>query len=167
MAAVTLSGKHQFTLPVDMVRSPGLNPGDKLIAELVDDHVVLLPQQQSWGDYFMGSVKGVYGPTIREIDRYIAEERASPERWEWRQQFDDMLATHPDVEVMVETLRSSPHYTANWDQLRDSLTREKRSDPGDIRNALQMLVDHGAARRIPLDGTVREVYRPVRELAEG
>ena len=75
MATVTLSSKHQVTLPVDMIRTLGLKAGDKLVAELIDDRIVLLPQPESWADYFIGSVKGVYGSTKEEIDRYIAEVR--------------------------------------------------------------------------------------------
>ena len=43
MATITLSSKHQVTLPVDIVRSLGLKAGDKLVAELIDDRIVLLP----------------------------------------------------------------------------------------------------------------------------
>jgi antitoxin ChpS len=75
MATVTLSSKHQVTLPVDMVRSLGLKAGDKLVAELIDDRIVLLPKPESWTNYFTGSLKGVYGDTKEEIDRYIAEIR--------------------------------------------------------------------------------------------
>ncbi len=75
MATITLSSKHQVTLPVDIVRSLGLKAGDKLVAELIDDRIVLLPQPESWVDYFAGSMKGVYGSTREEIDRYIAEVR--------------------------------------------------------------------------------------------
>ena len=75
MATITLSSKHQVTLPVDIVRSLGLKAGDKLVAELIDDRIVLLPQPDSWTDYFIGSMKGVYGSTKEEIDRYIAEVR--------------------------------------------------------------------------------------------
>ena len=75
MAVITLSSKHQITLPVYMVRSLGLKTGDKLVVELIDDHIVLLPQPESWTDYFAGSLKGVYGETKEEIDRYIAEVR--------------------------------------------------------------------------------------------
>ena len=53
----------------------GLQAGDKLVAELIGDHIVLLPQPESWVDYFVGSMKGVYGSTREEIDRYIAEVR--------------------------------------------------------------------------------------------
>ena len=75
MPTITLSSKHQVTLPAEMVRNLGLKPGAKLVAELIDDHIVLLPQPESWANYFLGSMKGVYGSTKEEIDRYIAEVR--------------------------------------------------------------------------------------------
>ncbi|MBI4198183.1 MAG: AbrB/MazE/SpoVT family DNA-binding domain-containing protein [Chloroflexi bacterium] len=75
MTTVTLSSKHQITLPVDLVRGLNLKPGDKLVVELIDDHLIVLPQPQSWVDYFAGSMKGVYGNTVEEVDRYIAEVR--------------------------------------------------------------------------------------------
>lgn len=69
MATVTLSSEHQITLPVELVRSLKLEPGDKLVVELVDDHLIVLPEPGSWADYFRGSMKGVYGDTVEEIDR--------------------------------------------------------------------------------------------------
>ena len=75
MTNVTLSSKNQITLPVEMVRALSLRQGDKLVAELIDNHIVLLPKPESWVDYFEGSMKGVYGSTKGEIDRYIAEVR--------------------------------------------------------------------------------------------
>ena len=75
MATITLSSKNQVTLPAEMVRSLGLKPGTKIVAELIDDLIVLLPQPESWVDYFVGSMRGVYGSTKEEIDRYIAEVR--------------------------------------------------------------------------------------------
>ncbi len=75
MATITMSSKNQVTLPADMVRGLGLKPGDKLVAQLIDDRIVLLPKPESWTEYFSGSLKGVYGSTKEEIDRYIAEVR--------------------------------------------------------------------------------------------
>ncbi len=75
MPTVTLSSKHQITLPIEVVRALGLKPGGKLVVELIDDHLVLLPQPESWAEYFKGSLKGVYGSTKEEVDRYIAEVR--------------------------------------------------------------------------------------------
>ncbi len=167
MANITLSSKGQVTLPVDILRRLGLKAGDKLIAELIDNRIVLLPQPESWTDYFGGSLKGVYGSTVEEIDRYIAEERAYPERWDWRQQFDDLLATDETVRVLVESLRSSPNRTASFSVLSGSLfVGERRVGPGELKEALDKVVKHGGVRRIALEGHVTEVFRLVRELAD-
>ncbi len=165
MATVTLSSKHQVTLPVDMVRSLGLKTGDKLVVELIDDHIVLLPQPESWTDYFRGSLKGVYGSTIEEIDRYIAEERASPERQEWFEQFDDLQATDKKVDAVVDALRSFDYCTASPSQLLKSQpVREKNLNQGDIDEALEKLVNHGGVRKLPSVEQRKKAYRLVHEL---
>ena len=167
MANITLSSKGQVTLPIDILRRLGLKAGDKLIAELIDDRIILLPQPDSWMDYFGGSLKGVYGSTTEEIDRYVAEERAYPERWEWRQQFDDLVATDETVRVLVESLRSSPNRDASFSELSGSLfVRERRVGPSNLKNALDKVVEHGGVRKIALNGPVTEVFRLVRELAD-
>ncbi len=167
MAIITLSSKGQVTLPVDIVRKLGLKAGDKLIAELIDNRIVLLPQPESWTDYFGGSLKGVYGSTVEEIDRYIAEERAYPERWEWRQQFDDLVATDEAVRVLVDVLRLSPNRTESYSKLSDSpLVRKRKVESRELKKALDKVVKHGGVRRIALEGHVTEVFRLVRELAD-
>ncbi len=75
MATVTVSSKHQITLPVDIVRKLGIEPGSKLAVELIEDRIIAVPEPADWADYFAGSLKGVYGDTKEEIDRYIAEVR--------------------------------------------------------------------------------------------
>lgn len=163
MATITLSSKHQVTLPVDIVRSLGLKAGDKLVAELIDDRIVLLPQPDSWTDYFIGSMKGVYGSTKEEVDRYIARERESPERWEWAQQFEDLVATDGDVEQLVHTFRSAPHGIATLDDLEQSTML----DPGRVAAALDRLLNHGGVRKTQVtrlgSGGERAAYRLVSE----
>jgi len=99
---VTLSSKHQITLPMNMVRSLDLKPGAKLVLELIDDRIVLLPQPDSWADYFTGSMKGVYGSTKEEIDRYIAEVRYG---WDI-DALKDALALDPDLRAVYEATSS-------------------------------------------------------------
>ena len=103
MPTITLSSKHQVTLPVDIVRSLGLKAGDKLVAEFIDGHVVLLPQPESWTDYFAGSMKGVYGSTKEEIDRYIAEVRYG---WDIGG-LKDALAMDSDMRQVYEATSST------------------------------------------------------------
>ena len=103
MPTVTLSSKHQITLPVDMVRSLGLKTGDKLVAELIDDRIVLLPRPESWADYFSGSMKGVYGSSKEEIDRYIAEVRYG---WDI-DALKDALALDPELSAVYDVVSST------------------------------------------------------------
>lgn len=77
MPTVTVSSKHQITLPAQIVRELGLHGGDKLTVELIDKRIVAVPQPASWADYVRGSAHGVYGRTTQEIHRHVAEERAS------------------------------------------------------------------------------------------
>ena len=167
MATITLSSKHQVTLPVDMVRSLGLKAGDKLVAELIDGHIILLPKPESWTDYFAGSLKGVYGSTIEEINRYITEERASPERQEWFEQFDDLQAADSKIGTVVEALRSFDYCTASSNQLLKSQpVREKKLSANDIGEALEKLVNHGGVRKLPSVEQREKAYRLVHELVE-
>ena len=103
MGTITLSSKHQVTLPVDMVRSLGLKAGDKLVAELIEDRIVLLPQPESWTDYFAGSMRGVYGSTKEEIDRYIAEVRYG---WDI-DALKDALSLDPDLRAVYDATSST------------------------------------------------------------
>jgi AbrB family looped-hinge helix DNA binding protein len=80
MPTATLSGKYQITIPMKIVRTLGLKPGDKIAIEQIEDRIVMLKEPANWVDYFTGRLKGVYGSTVEEIDRYVAEERASWER---------------------------------------------------------------------------------------
>jgi AbrB family looped-hinge helix DNA binding protein len=79
MPTATLSSKYQITIPMEIVRSLGLRPGEKIAIEQVEDRIVMLKEPASWADYFTGRLKGVYGSTVEEIDRDVAEVRAS---WE-------------------------------------------------------------------------------------
>jgi len=82
VATTKLSGKNQITLPVAMVRRLGLTPGRKLMLRLEDDRIVLRPEPEDWVEYFHGSMKGVYGSTVEEMDEYVRKERASWRRRE-------------------------------------------------------------------------------------
>jgi len=71
----TLSSKHQITLPIAVVRTLGLAPGDKLSVRIEDGHVVLRPQPRDWVAYLAGSMPGYYGRTREEVEAYLAEVR--------------------------------------------------------------------------------------------
>ena len=104
MPAITISSKNQVTLPVEIVRSLGLKAGDKLIAELIDDRIVLLPQPASWADYMIGSLSGVYGSTKEEIDRYVAEVRYGPDP----HGLDHALDLDPDLRAVYQATSFEP-----------------------------------------------------------
>ena len=179
MPIVTVSSKHQITLPIEIVRALGVKGGDKLIAECIDSHMVLLPQPESWVDYFTGSVTGTYGRTLKEIDRYITEERQSAERDEWQEEFYDLYATDSAVRAVVDALRLSPNHVATTDELgimvprdpdnpRRSYVSERRKNKLDV--TLERLVDHGAVRKIPEEDPNGEQigvkYRLVHDFSE-
>ncbi|HUS83073.1 MAG TPA: AbrB/MazE/SpoVT family DNA-binding domain-containing protein [Dehalococcoidia bacterium] len=83
VAVAKISSKNQITLPVAMVRRLGLEPGRKLMLRLEDDRIILRPEPEDWVEYFRGSMKGVYGKTVEEMDEYVRKERAS-----WRRRAD-------------------------------------------------------------------------------
>ena len=146
MPSVTLSSKNQITLPADIVRRLELKGGDKLVAELIDDHIVLMPQPESWVDYFSGRLKGVWGDTVEEIDRYIAEGRGTYERGEWLEQFDDLVQVKdPDSSgKIVEYLKQCPYHTAPESDIRSI----PGIDDERVNQALQELVRHGGVRKV-------------------
>ena len=183
MPRVTVSSKHQITLPAEIVRELRIEAGDKLAVELIGDRIIAIPEPESWADYFAGSAKGAYGNTKEEIDRYIAEERASwdrtsdEDRAEWRERFVDSYCTDEGLRWVVDALRDSPYQTAHQSDLEERAPRGAGSRTDRLgRRAtmvgavLDLLVGEGWARRIPIhdaSGEQRDVrYRLVREAAE-
>jgi bifunctional DNA-binding transcriptional regulator/antitoxin component of YhaV-PrlF toxin-antitoxin module len=130
---------------MDMVRSLDLKPGDKLIVEAIDWRIVLMKESENTIERLKGSMKGVYGSTLEEIDRYIAGERSSWERDEWREQFYDLIARDPDAERIVESLRRRPNSTSP----EQDLWRIKDITTKRVGEALNALVKHGGVRKIP------------------
>jgi AbrB family looped-hinge helix DNA binding protein len=86
VAVAKLSSKHQITLPVDVVRRLGLEPGDRLAVGIEEDRIVLRPRPRDWVEYYHGRLKGVYGSTVEEIDEYVRRERES---WRHREDSSD------------------------------------------------------------------------------
>lgn len=168
MPEVTLSSKNQITIPVAMVRALGLKAGDELNIIQVGDHLALFPTPANWVDYFRGSLKGVYGSTKEEIDRYIAEERASWDRsrdsQQWLEEIEDLLESDPEAKRIVEELRRRPGCKAPA-----SMPWEIEGiDRARVEEAVSKLVKIGAVRKIPPPPGVRayqHVLRLVREVA--
>ena len=77
MPAVTVSSKNQITLPAEIVRAMGIQPGEKLVLDLVDGRIVAVREPASWADYMLGAGRNVYGTTNAAVHRYVAEERAT------------------------------------------------------------------------------------------
>lgn len=55
-----LSAKHQVTLPVDVVRAGGLEPGDEFRVELDASGAVVLRLVGDWIEEFSGALPGVW-----------------------------------------------------------------------------------------------------------
>ncbi len=170
MPRVTVSSKRQITLPAEIVRKLGIEAGDKLAVELIGDRIIAIPEPESWVDYFAGSMKGVYGDTKAEIDRYVAEERAGwdsstdEDRTEWRERFADLYATDQDVERVVDVFRRVLGHAATRADLARIVPQESMAP------ILERLVEEGWVRRIPMPharvAEPRERYRLVREAAD-
>jgi antitoxin ChpS len=72
---VNLRNKNQLTLPEAVVRRLGIQPGDRLIVEIDDEHpdeVKLRPLRRSYA----GVLAGLFG-SADEVRAYIRDERAS------------------------------------------------------------------------------------------
>lgn len=146
MAKVTLSSKHQITLPVGMVRVLGLEAGDTLTLIQAGDHLALFPKSAGFPDSLVGSMKGFWG-TREEIDRYVAQERAS---WgnkedDWLEQVEDLLASNEEARRIVGKLKKLPRYASPTGDIE----RIEVADTGKVRSALEELKRLGAVREIP------------------
>lgn len=107
MPEATLSSKYQVTLPMDIVRALKLKGGDKLIVHLSDDHVIIMPKPENWATWAKGRLKGVYGTTPEEVDRYVRELRSgrSPEEEEAREQLENLLARTTMARQVLQSIR--------------------------------------------------------------
>lgn len=138
MPTATLSGKYQITIPMKIVRTLGLKPGDKLAVEQVEDRIVMLKEPASWADYFTGSLKGVYGSTKEEIDRYIAEVRYG---WDI-DALKDALALDPELRTVYDA--------TSFTEARSLSDIAKRAavDRGDVDQKLGRLEALDAVKRL-------------------
>ena len=176
MPTVTVSSKHQITLPREIVRALDIERGSKLLIELIDDQIVLLPPPDNPVDYFMGSLKGVYGNSVEEIDQHFRELRGDWDRKQWEEQFEDLYAIDEDVRAVVDALRSAPQHTISDDELPPKVPRDVRIDyyslekgkrTSRLKEALPKLLAHGGVRKIswedPIKGVEVTRYRLVRD----
>lgn len=79
-AMTTISSKNQITLPAHLLREMGLVAGDRLAISREGGRLVLRARPKDWVRYHGGSLAGLYGKDVDEIDAYVAEERSHAER---------------------------------------------------------------------------------------
>ena len=80
LTLATISSKNQITLPAHLLRAMGLGAGDRLAVTHEGGRLVLRARPKDWVQYHGGSLAGLYGKDVAEIDAYVAEERAHSER---------------------------------------------------------------------------------------
>ena len=74
--SVRLSKKGQFVIPKEMREALGIKEGDELLVTLEGVSVVLTPPKQ-FAKTTRGVLKGTWGKTRQEVERYIKRERGS------------------------------------------------------------------------------------------
>ena len=146
MPNITLSSKHQVTLPAEMVRSLGLKPGDKLIAEAFDWRIVIVKESENRLERYIGSLKGVYGKTAEDSDRYVWELRASPERDQWKRQFLDIIEQDPAAQAIAKYLLSRPRHKATAPEFSGGLSGFAQPQ---VDQALEKFIMYGGVRKVP------------------
>lgn len=72
---VIVSSKRQITLPAEVYKKLGIQPGQKLLLEVQGDKIILSPKVTSYTALLAGSLKGIYGRTAEEVDAYVRKER--------------------------------------------------------------------------------------------
>ena len=134
MPVVTMTSKNQITLPIEIARQLNVKPGDKLVVELIQDHVVLMPQPGSWADYVVGSVKGVYGARKEDIDSYINEVRYG-DGGEADEELLDALNLDEELRAVYEAVSSRD--MSSLSQIRESsgvyLAQQKLERLGELK----------------------------------
>jgi len=74
MKSATVSSKGQVTIPAELIRRLGIEPGSKLLVVAVDGGIMLLRRPESLADDLAGSISDIYGD---------AREYVEAERGEW------------------------------------------------------------------------------------
>jgi AbrB family looped-hinge helix DNA binding protein len=76
MKSVRLSRKGRFVIPKEMREALGVQEGGELLVGLDDSRIVVTtPREHARAT--RGSLKGTWGRSRHEIDRYLASERRS------------------------------------------------------------------------------------------
>ncbi len=151
MPEATISSKYQVTIPMDTVRSLGLKAGDKLIIRLVGDHIVMLPRPESWATWAKGRLKGLYGNTVEDVDRYVAEERASwgPPEAGTAERIEDLLASSSTAPRILHVLKERGSETYG------NLIKRRSVDLPDLDRDLHELEERRAVKSIKVGADTR------------
>ena len=82
---ITITSKHQVSLPAASLKALGWQRGDKLVVSVLgSDTLVLTKRPESWTDFYAGKMGDVWGDHEDTL-RYLDEERAS-----WSERFPDL-----------------------------------------------------------------------------
>ena len=74
--SVKLSPKGQFVIPKEMRDALRMKEGDELLIVLEQDRLVLT-RPRDYARATRGAMKGTWGRTRRDVDRYLERERKS------------------------------------------------------------------------------------------
>jgi len=77
MSTLTITTKGQVTLPAELRKSVGIEPGDKVVIEVEDGEIVVRRSAKSWRDSYR-SIPAVEHPvTLEEMTEIAADEHAA------------------------------------------------------------------------------------------
>jgi AbrB family looped-hinge helix DNA binding protein len=76
----TMSSKRQITIPAEVEKELGLEPGAKLEVYVSDNQIILKQRPRNWLEY-VTSGPPIYGRNKQEVDAYIRDVR---EGWDER-----------------------------------------------------------------------------------
>jgi antitoxin ChpS len=74
--SVRMSRKGQFVIPKEMREALGIKERDEIIATL-DGERIVLARPQAYARATRGILKGTWGKSRQEVDRYLDKERRS------------------------------------------------------------------------------------------
>ena len=83
MPEVTIRQRNQLTVPAEIARQVGIQPGTTCTIEVVGGVITLTPTGGPAGQplaAYRGAARGAWGPTPAEIEATIAADRASWQR---------------------------------------------------------------------------------------
>lgn len=75
LSSVKISSRHQISIPSYIRKSLQLDVGDRLLVDLQDGVIILIPQPQSFAEGWSGLYQEIWRGV--DSDQYILEERAA------------------------------------------------------------------------------------------